>query len=1049
MTLKNALFSPLPLVLALQMALAASASATSFSVPANSSDSTPKVLTSGETGSIASDASLIGNDSAPTITVTGSNGTVTINNDGSLGNANGRAIDNNTSGVTIILNNNGSISTVDSDALRLNKANSTLILNNNGSIQVTGEGTNGGQALDLRGATGSAAKVINNGSVSNRSALIESHNNDALRPGSNTTINNYGSILSSGSVNSKCPDYLGAACDDAPSAHDAIDAGSNSGLVVNNWGSISGARHGITVDHDVTVTNQAGGQITGRNGSGVGSDGSGTVINYGTISGDYAGAGQVFDHLNDGSSTVDNGDGDGVDIDGIASITNYGRIEGLGAGGFDSDGNPNGADGIAAGGGSINNLAGAVISGQSKGILIDDGANGTAVTSGRGTDSAAAGVAQISNAGYIIGVEKTAIGLVGDFNDSLENLAGGLISGGAGSVRVDELLSTTAAAAVQMGAGNDSLSNAGLIEGKNGLAVDLGSGDDRLTVLGSGRFSGLVDGGSGNDVLLLDDSAGGNFGNSSNFERLEVHQGAWTLGGSDFSGTSEVFGGASLLSLGRITGNLQVDSGGSIGGGQIDGDLHMASGSTLLGRVSVAVLERPLTVTGVASIAGAQLQISASDGDYPLRSQYTILQAGGGISGQFASVSSDLAFLTPTLSYNANAVQLELQRNDTGLGDLAGSANSKAAADSLQAQGSGRVYDVLLSSNMTDARTGLEQLSGSNNASLSTVSLADTALIGSAMLGVMRAFGAADTLQTTLQGDDTPQLAALDVPPGMRNLNDPQAAGRLWLQGIGGHGQLDGRQGSSNLSQNTGGGLLGTDWRLSPAWRMGVLGGYAQTRVDAGGGDSGHIDSTYLGVYALHQHGALALRLGAGYGSLDGRTKRAVSFSGFADQMQGNYDADTRQAFGELGYQIADGRLLLEPFFGIGYQRYSRDSFDEKGGAAALHVDSQTQDNLSNSLGVRMAYPGSLDNGLSITPRLNLGWRHTYGELNSSTEQAFLTGGNAFSVEGSALDRNSVLLEAGVDIGISAGQRLGLGYSSEQGSQTSVNAIIAQWQMAL
>jgi hypothetical protein len=70
---------------------------------------------------------------------------------------------------------------------------------------------------------------------------------------------------------------------------------------VNNLagGFISGARHGITTDVDVTVINY--GTIIGRNGSGVGSDGSATVINYGRITGAYDGSG--------------NGDGDGVDID--------------------------------------------------------------------------------------------------------------------------------------------------------------------------------------------------------------------------------------------------------------------------------------------------------------------------------------------------------------------------------------------------------------------------------------------------------------------------------------------------------------------------------------------------------------------------------------------------------------------------------------------------------------------------------------------------------------------------------------------------------------
>lgn len=1054
------LFRPLPLAIALQVALAGPALAASFSVAPSASDTAAKTLANGNSGTVGAAASLVVSGNAPTIDITATSGTVTINNAGTIGNSNAgdksRAIDNNKDGASIVINNDGSISTVFNDAIRLNKANSSLTLNNNGSIIVSGSGASGGQAIDLRGADGSGTKIINNGSASNHNALIQSNNDDALRPGSNTTINNYGSIISNGLVNTKCPDGdsspLKAACaaanggNGATSAADAID--SKLAVTVNNWGTISGPRHGVTSDAGVTVTNYTGGLIIGRNGSGVGSDGTGTVINYGTISGRYAGAGQAYDHLGDGS-TVNNGDGDGVDIDGIASITNYGVIEGLGAGGVDSGGFPNGADGVAAGGGSIINQTGAVISGQSKGILIDDGANGTSIAAQRGTTTAVGGVANISNAGSIIGVQKTAIGLVGNFNDSLTNLAGGVISGGTGSVRVDELLSTTAAAAVQMGAGNDNLSNAGLIEGKNGLAVDLGSGDDSLTLLGSGRFSGLVDGGSGTDRVLLDDSAGGSFSNSANFERLEVRQGAWTLSSNDFSSSAQVFSGASLLNNGRIGGNLQVDSGARYSGGQIGGNLTLASGATLVSNIAADGQYNPVNVTGSASLAGANLQINASNGDYPRLSQYTLLQASGGISGQFAGVSSNLAFLVPTLNYSANAVQLQLARNDLAFADLANNANSSAAATSLQGQGSGALYDALLSSSTASASNALEQLSASNNASLSTVSLAGSAMVGSAMLGAMQSFGGAGgNLQASLLRDDGPQLAALDVPPSARKLNDPEAAGRLWVQGLSGHGQVDGQHGASNVSQNTGGGLLGADWSLAPAWRLGVLGGYAQTRIDAGAGASGHIDSSHLGVYALHQDGPLALRLGASYSNQDGESKRNVAFSGFSDRVHGNYDANTQQAFSELGYQITEGRLLLEPFVSLGYQRYSRDSYDEKGGAAALHVDAQEQDNLSNTLGLRLAFLRVLDNGLTMTPRLNLGWRHTYGDLSSSTQQAFLSGGSAFSVEGSALDRNSLLLEAGLDFGINAEQSIGVAYSGEKGSQTQVHALVAQWQLA-
>jgi outer membrane autotransporter protein len=1051
MPFNTAFFRPLPLALALQAALCGVSQAADFSVGSGSTDTTAKALTSGNTGSVASGGTLQGNGSAVNISITGTSGSVTLNNQGSISNTGtARAIDNNTDGVSIVINNDGSISTVGGDAVRLNKANTALIVNNNGTIAVTGSGTSGGQALDLRGANGTGSKVINNGSASNSSARIESSNDDALRPGSNTTINNYGTITSTGVVNTKCPDNLQSRCDTAngggkaASANDAID--SEKAVTVNNWGNIVGPRHGLTSDAGVTVNNYASGQIIGHNGSGVGSDGVGSVINHGLISGRYAGAGNAFDHFGDGT-TSNNGDGDGVDIDGIASISNYGRIEGLGAGGVDSGGFPNGADGIAAGGGTITNYAGASIFGQSKGILIDDGANGSAVASGRGTATTVGGAASISNAGSIIGANSTAIGLVGDFADSLSNLSGGVIRGGLHSMRVDQLGSTSAAAAVQMGAGNDNLNNQGLIEGLNGLAVDLGTGDDQLTVLSGGRFIGLVDGGAGHDNLYLEGALGGIFGNSQNLETLEVRSGAWTVSSPDFSAGGAVLSGAELINQGRIGGTLQVNSGGTYSGGGRLHNLQLDAGSTLAFAVAANGSHSPVLADGTAQIGGAHLAIRAGAGDHSLQREYRVLSASS-VSGEFASVSSNFAFLTPTLRYSADAVDLELTRNDVSLASVATSSSAANVAGQIDQNSSPELYNALITSNSSTASQALEQLAGAANASMASATLAGASQVGGAMQDAMAQLGGfSNSLQASILREDGPQLVATGVPSGARNLHDPQAAGRLWVQGLGSHGRVDGEDGGSDVTQDSLGSLLGADWALSPDWRLGLLGGYSRADMDAGNGASGDIDSLHIGAYALHQRGPLALRLGAAYSRHDGQSKRRVDFNGFSDAPRGDYDADSQQAFAELGYQLTHGRLLAEPFANLGYQRYSRDAYREKGGAAALQVESQEQDNLSSTFGVRVAHLGQLANGMSVTPRLSLGWRHTFGDLDSSSQQAFLSGGSAFSASGSALDRNSLLLEAGVDVGISATQSLGLGYSGELGNNAQNHGLIAQWQL--
>ena len=158
--------------------------------------------------------------------------------------------------------------------------------------------------------------------------------------------------------------------------------------------------------------------------------------------------------------------------------------------------------------------------------------------------------------------------------------------------------------------------------------------------------------------------------------------------------------------------------------------------------------------------------------------------------------------------------------------------------------------------------------------------------------------------------------------------------------------------------------------------------------------------------------------------------------------------ASSQQAFAELGYALGNGRLSAEPFANLGYQRYHRNRYTEKGGASALQVDAQTQDNFNSTLGVRLAHLSQLQNGISLTPRLSAGWKHTYGDVSSSTDQSFVLGGSAFNVQGSALDRDSLVLEAGLDVGISSRQTVGVGYTGDIGTNSRNHGLMGQWQLS-
>lgn len=398
----------------------------------------------------------ISSKSNPSVQVVGAAVGVTITNNGTIENIDSgeRAIRfTNAIGATLnatINNTNGTIKS-DDDAMQIQ--GSAVVA---GQIEITNgtliqSGT--GQAIDFAGAGGTFVTKISN------SGTISSAFNDAIRPGGIVDITNFG-VINGGTNAANTASVDGIQFDDS----------SDNGTVTNYndaGGLISGDRHGINAAENTTISvyngsdSTNGGTITGRNGSGVGSDGNATITNYGTITGGFTAgvdtntAGQVTGQNGNPDPNPDgisDGDGDGVDVDYQLTLNNYGIVSGTGAGGHGSDGKANTSEGVAAGGGTINNYAGAEIKGVGLGILIDDS-----------TTQNAFFVTNINNAGTISGEASYGIRIISNFADTIIN--SGSIKGGAGT------------------------------------AILFGEGTNTLDIRDGSTITGVSDGGAAKDLL--------------------------------------------------------------------------------------------------------------------------------------------------------------------------------------------------------------------------------------------------------------------------------------------------------------------------------------------------------------------------------------------------------------------------------------------------------------------------------------------------------------------------------------------------------------------
>ncbi|MBB6289401.1 MULTISPECIES: autotransporter domain-containing protein [unclassified Pseudomonas] len=319
----------------------------------------------------------------------------------------------------------------------------------------------------------------------------------------------------------------------------------------------------------------------------------------------------------------------------------------------------------------------------------------------------------------------------------------------------------------------------------------------------------------------------------------------------------------------------------------------------------------------------------------------------------------------------------------------------------------------------------LEQLAGSQNANLGSATQNSMKQLNASLLSAVR---------------------QLD--------NDTDEGSRVWLQALGGAGTLDAQHGSVGLKQRSQGLLLGADWSADNAWRLGVVGGKSGSDLSAKR-FKGELDSWHLGAYAVRQDGPLALRLGALYSRHSGQNQRNVDFDfiNYREHLTGKYKARSQNAFAELGYQFHTGGLRAKPFAALGFQRYQRDRFVEKGGDSALDVGAQTQQNFSSTFGLRLTRDFALGNQITLKPHLSTSWKHLYGDVGSHVRQSFAGEkredfDSSFTIGGTSLDRNSLALRTGLDMALSDTHSVGLTYSAEFGNHSRNQGVMGQWAIA-
>ncbi len=540
-----------------------------------------------------------------------------------------------------------------------------------------------------------------------------------------------------------------------------------------------------------------------------------------------------------------------------------------------------------------------------------------------------------------------------------------------------------------------------------------------------------------------------------------VNDGRLAVNGSIAGSAVTVSSGGDLGgsgTIGSLSLNGRLTPGNSIGTLNVAGSVNLNAGSTYEVEIDDALAADRLAATGSVTIdPAAAISILAAPGTYADGSLYTIITAGGGVSGAFGSLTHNLAFLTPSLVYNANDVQLRLSAAAApGFDAVAKDDVQREVAQAIYALGAGNaMYDALLGLTVSDAQYALDTLSGEHIAAL-PASLTQS---GTAIQSIL-----SSRLQTLYHSQDTGHSAALAmnegniIHPDIAAHLEPESGGRLmnagsriWSQAFGSTGGSDRSGTAASQDRGSAGVLFGADYKTGEKSFFGLFGGYESSEANTYSERAVSESDTYhAGAYLTRPvKGGFSLSAALTGSYHDVTTKRYVVFPGFSEDPESDATGFSVGGFAELGYEFDVGGAALEPFAGVGMTYSYLDGYTETGGGAAnLTVDSVSTVTPTTTLGLRGAKTLRNAEGLNVTLNGALAWQHSYGDLDDKASMRFSTGSPEFTTYGAGRASDAALVRFGADAEIQPGLNVYGGYSGTLASDTQDHALSAGFKLS-
>ncbi len=563
---------------------------------------------------------------------------------------------------------------------------------------------------------------------------------------------------------------------------------------------------------------------------------------------------------------------------------------------------------------------------------------------------------------------------------------------------------------LQLGNGGGTGSVLGAITDNATLAVNR---SDTFTlanlITGTGGFQQI---GSGTTILTATNTYTG---------PTAVLSGRLAVNGSITSdvtvGSNGNLGGTGTI-FGAVQNNGTITPGNSIGTLTINGSYTQAVGTFYQVELNAAGQSDLIHVTGApgtATILGGTVNVLAAPGSYGHVTQYTIVTADGGRIGTYAGLTTNFAFLKPSLTYDPNHVFLTLTLDttdgNTTFSNGGRTPNQRAVGSAFDRSAGGATGDfaavisALSGLSVNDAPAALDHLGPEPYSGFATEAVLTSRLFMHEVARQMAASRAA--------GPAAPRT-------GLAALCQCEAGERwsAWTTAFGSAGTVDGDGNAHTLRYTIGGGATGIDYLIDERLMVGAAIGYTNATHYLDGFDSrGTSDGYYAGIYGAFREGNAYFDMLGGYAYYDNRMRRSIAFPGFAARTAYGFP-HANQYFGQIeaGYRFPGprpGDFSITPFLRLQGMSTTQSAFTESGADSIdLSIAARTTNSVRAIPGVDLA--GDVDLGWRspLALQVRFGWAHEFiDDFNRPVTAAFVGAPTAsFTVVGAVPPRDSAIL---------------------------------------